>query len=93
METTRRLKQRSKQSACGRASGRSRSDCMPKSRGERGSLEGCSKKDLVLVAVVVVVEDYEHSLACVPKISHMTFFKSSRSQCLSQFGTAYISDL
>ena len=36
METMRRSMQRSKRSACGRASGRSRSDCMPKSRGERG---------------------------------------------------------
>ena len=43
---------------------------MPKSRGERGSLEGCSRKDLVIVVVVVVVEDSEHSLASVPKISH-----------------------
>ena len=33
-------------------------------------LKGVQKRILLFFVVVVVVEDYEHSLACVPKISH-----------------------
>ena len=51
----RRLKQRSKRSACGRASGRSKSDCMPKSRGEGVHLSNVQNKFLALPFLLLLL--------------------------------------